>query len=196
MKTSFAFDSGNLGLDFLNTTKGSGGAVRELLVSPADLLAWLREAEILTSREEALLGQSPPDARTLLAEALRLRSEIHAAVAAFSQGHEIPETSLLAMDRMLRTRRRSQRLTWDSGRLSLEEAACPGPVHAVLAPVAEAGARLLMEGPPARLRRCSAVDCAWWFLDTSKNGRRKWCSMARCGNRAKVAAHYRRQHRV
>ncbi|MHC4925355.1 MAG: CGNR zinc finger domain-containing protein [Planctomycetota bacterium] len=196
MKTSFAFDSGNLGLDFLNTTKGTGGEVLELLVSPADLLAWLIDADLLTAREKALLGQSPPDARTLLAEALRLRYEIHAAVAAFSRGHEIPETSLLAMDRMLRTSRRSQRLTWDSGRLSLEDTLCPGPVHGVLAPVAAAGARLLIDGPPARLRRCSAADCAWWFLDTSKNGRRKWCSMARCGNRAKVAAHYRRQHRA
>jgi predicted RNA-binding Zn ribbon-like protein len=62
----------------------------------------------------------------------------------------------------------------------------------LLAPVAEAAARLLIDADPARLRRCDAPGCSLWFLDTSRNGRRRWCSMARCGNRAKVAAHYRR----
>ena len=59
-------------------------------------------------------------------------------------------------------------------------------------PVAEAAAHLLVDGDRTRIRQCHADDCRWWFEDTSKNGRRKWCSMARCGNRAKVAAHYKR----
>ena len=49
-------------------------------------------------------------------------------------------------------------------------------------------------GPLAsRIRRCEGVNCAIPFVDTSRPGTRRWCSMDRCGNRAKVAAHRRRQ---
>ncbi|HIC14689.1 MAG TPA: CGNR zinc finger domain-containing protein, partial [Gemmatimonadetes bacterium] len=49
------------------------------------------------------------------------------------------------------------------------------------------------EANPLRIRQCASEDCIYWFLDTSKSGRRRWCSMARCGNRAKVAKHYRQR---
>lgn len=45
------------------------------------------------------------------------------------------------------------------------------------------------------VRRCANPDCVLLFLDSSKSGRRRWCDMATCGNRAKVAAHYAR-HRA
>ena len=50
----------------------------------------------------------------------------------------------------------------------------------------------LLGDRPDRLRQCEHERCALWFLDTSRNGTRRWCSMASCGNRAKAARHYRR----
>lgn len=44
-----------------------------------------------------------------------------------------------------------------------------------------------------RLRECRASDCYLLFLDTSRAGNRRWCSMARCGNRSKVKAYRVRQ---
>ena len=55
-----------------------------------------------------------------------------------------------------------------------------------------AAAHLVADADPSRVRRCAASDCGAWFLDTSKGGRRKWCSMAACGNRAKAARHRRK----
>lgn len=52
-----------------------------------------------------------------------------------------------------------------------------------------------LSAPSGRLRRCSADDCGLIFLDTSRPGTRRWCSMSRCGGRAKARAHYRRQLR-
>jgi predicted RNA-binding Zn ribbon-like protein len=46
---------------------------------------------------------------------------------------------------------------------------------------------------PQRVRRCSRRGCVLLFHDTSKNGTRRWCDMAVCGNRAKAAAHYQRR---
>lgn len=47
---------------------------------------------------------------------------------------------------------------------------------------------------PARVRVCAAPDCETIYLDTSRNRSRRWCSMERCGARAKASAYYRRQH--
>ena len=43
-----------------------------------------------------------------------------------------------------------------------------------------------------RIRRCAHPACVLWFLDTSRNGTRRWCSMDTCGNRAKAGRHYAR----
>ncbi|MFH9190496.1 CGNR zinc finger domain-containing protein [Streptomyces globisporus] len=48
----------------------------------------------------------------------------------------------------------------------------------------------LLDTAPDRIRRCAQPDCIRHFVDTSRNGTRRWCSMALCGNRAKVARHY------
>jgi predicted RNA-binding Zn ribbon-like protein len=41
---------------------------------------------------------------------------------------------------------------------------------------------LLLSAEAERLRLCASHDCGWLFLDVSRNGRRRWCSMAACGN--------------
>jgi len=53
--------------------------------------------------------------------------------------------------------------------------------------VAILGAAAAAEGN-GRLRRCDAADCRMVFHDESRTGTRRWCSMQRCGNRAKVRA--------
>lgn len=57
-------------------------------------------------------------------------------------------------------------------------------VDDVLGLSALSAVRLLATLPNARLRACE--DCDWLFLDLSRGGRRRWCDMAVCGNRAKA----------
>jgi predicted RNA-binding Zn ribbon-like protein len=52
--------------------------------------------------------------------------------------------------------------------------------------IALSAERLLTQGRLDRLHACGGADCEWLFLDLSKNGSRRWCSMATCGNSAKV----------
>ncbi|HEX6233879.1 MAG TPA: ABATE domain-containing protein [Jiangellaceae bacterium] len=56
--------------------------------------------------------------------------------------------------------------------------------------VAVSSLELLTRGPLDRLGECPS--CSWLFLDTSKNGRRRWCSMATCGSRDKARRYYAR----
>ena len=59
----------------------------------------------------------------------------------------------------------------------------------VLWPVARAAFDLLSGPEAGRLRECAGADCHWLFLDRSKNGSRRWCAMANCGNLAKARRH-------
>jgi predicted RNA-binding Zn ribbon-like protein len=63
---------------------------------------------------------------------------------------------------------------------------------ALLAPVLWSAADLLVQAPHRRIRQCANPQCLWLFLDASKNGTRRWCDMAACGNRAKARRHYLR----
>ena len=88
--------------------------------------------------------------------------------------------------------RKHGRLFSSRGEFLHEVAAEPMSPIAALTPIAEAVIELLTQARPERIRQCADEDCVLWFIDRSRNGRRRWCSMATCGNRNKVAAHYRR----
>ncbi len=62
-----------------------------------------------------------------------------------------------------------------------------------LAPLARSAAELISEGPAAPVRQCGNPKCVLFFYDDSRSRRRRWCSMAVCGNRMKVAAHAQRR---
>ena len=59
----------------------------------------------------------------------------------------------------------------------------------LLLPIAEAMGDLVCETDLTLVRQCEGPTCTLWFRDLSKRHARRWCSMAVCGNRAKVAAH-------
>ena len=73
------------------------------------------------------------------------------------------------------------------GTLALVRTARGEPVAALLGPVAEAVAQLLAEGNFALVKQCEHPDCILWFYDRTKAHKRRWCSMALCGNRHKAA---------
>ena len=67
------------------------------------------------------------------------------------------------------------------------------PVDGAMARLAESIAREVSQGYVDRLRTCANETCRWAFFDTSRTGRRRWCDMSTCGNRAKAARHRQRQ---
>lgn len=59
--------------------------------------------------------------------------------------------------------------------------------------LADSASDLLVSLDRRRLKQCPGPRCGWLFVDESPNNRRRWCSMATCGNRAKASRHYRRR---
>lgn len=193
MTDSGAEASGNLALDLLNTVRISRGQVVDILGTPDGLRAWLRRNGLWT---EGILSQtleSPASARVALIEAHRLRLEIYRLVEAFSRGRKIPDATLFGVNRFLEASCTSAGLTSTRQGLRLEMRDRARDVLSGFAPFALAAARLVTTVQPSRVRRCASARCLTWFVDTSKGGRRRWCSMSRCGNRTKAERHRRKR---
>ena len=201
----FVFDGGTLALDLLNTWRFNADQPLDLLQSPEDLVIWLAAAGLPDGAYCAELSSSPPNRRILLDEALWLRRDILLIVQSLVAGELPPPYTVDALNRILTESGTSFRL--DSltippegeqdkrmeGQLVLNVHEHISSVLGVLQPKALSAARIVTEANPTRIRQCASSNCMYWFLDTSKSGRRRWCSMSRCGNRAKVAKHYRQR---
>ena len=201
----FVFDGGTLALDLLNTWRFNADQPLDLLQSPEDLVIWLAAAGLPDGAYCAELSSSPPNRRILLDEALWLRRDILLIVQSLVAGELPPPYTVDALNRILTESGTSFRL--DSltippegdqeermeGQFVLNVHVHISSVLGVLQPIALSAARIVTEANPTRIRQCASSNCMYWFLDTSKSGRRRWCSMSRCGNRAKVAKHYRQR---
>lgn len=181
--------TGDLALDLTNTVVPSRQGPADLLGTPDDVASWLVRAGI----DPAGTMRAPTERRIMLDEARRLRDAIVLLLRSVSSGRPADEASAFAIDRVLAAARVATRLLVVDGAFLMGTVEEPLTPRGVLAPAARAAVRLATEADPARLRSCAAHDCVRWFLDTSRGGRRRWCSMASCGNRAK-AARFRRRH--
>ncbi|WP_225726546.1 MULTISPECIES: CGNR zinc finger domain-containing protein [unclassified Nocardia] len=156
-----------LALDLLNT-RWIGDGPQDLLTGVDGLTIWLRST--------GLDGQATADARTLDA-VLAARTAIYDTV---RHANHTALNDILERGRIRRT------LT-DSGPVDIPDIPDPAWVPAWLA--ADSLLQLLATAP-GRIRQCAHPECVLFFYDTSKNGTRRWHSMATCGNRTKAARHY------
>ena len=176
----FAF-GGRLSLDLTWTLRYRAVAPTELLVEPSDLCRWL---------SVAVAAVDADCSRELLEAAVGLREAIHRAAVATIDGRavQMADRSLIndwsahpAPFRQLGPRRRST------------TSARPGAeVESALAAVADDAIGLLSAGD-GRLRVCEGPGCSLLFHDSSRPGRRRWCSTERCGNRVNTSSYRRRR---
>lgn len=171
-------------LDFLNTIGAPRGETHEWLADGDDLAKWLVTTGLVDSASAAHLGATfGPDALTAVAtKARHLREALRAYVETGDDG------IIDQVNAILRSGQGTvQILRGDRPQLrNLREYTAP---EDLLLPIAEVIADLLTQTDPQRVRKCDGPTCTMWFHDISKNNKRRWCSMAVCGNRAKAAAH-------
>ena len=198
-RTEYVFDlsGGHLALDFVNTVGGMRGVrPREHLASHADLVAFGRQAgalpERLASRIAAEARRRPEEAAAALAAAIALREALYRIFLERSEGRRPRSADLDALNAALGRALPHRRVADEDGRIVLgwDEAA---ELDAPLWPVVDAAVALLTSVEATRVRVCGMYDegeCSWLFLDRTKGGTRRWCSMKDCGNRAKARRHY------
>jgi predicted RNA-binding Zn ribbon-like protein len=172
-------------LDFLNTIAAPEGAPIDVLQSDADVFYWLEQAGMAPATRPA------PFSRSALLEAARtLRETIRPLVLRRKAGKR-PDVS--ALNEFLVQAASYPQLVWNSNALHIERHRPTRTPEQLLAPIAESAADLLSTADFDLVRPCEGRGCILWFYDRTKSHRRRWCSMAVCGNRHKVESFRERQ---
>ena len=189
---------GALCLDFVNTVDPRHEVNRREYLSDYDaLVAWARHvgaiSEAQARRMLSASRQYPAQSSQALRRAVLLREALYRIFASMTQGRGPRGDDLDRMNHELSNAMVQARVVnakdgfrwrWDDSRLRLDY---------ILWPVVRSAADLLTVGPLERVRECpGAGTCGWMFLDVSKSGKRRWCEMSSCGNRAKARRHYSR----
>lgn len=179
---TYCFDPGALCLELL-TTGGPGPYRRyEVLHEPADLAAWVERSRLTPTPALEI-------SRAELLAARRLRDALFRVVLAHTRGEPLPPADLDAVNRATAHPAIAPAITPDGQRRWVGTA----DGTQLLATVARDAVDLLT-GPFAhRIRTCAADTCELVYVDTSRPGRRRWCSMEHCGNAQKVRALRARQ---
>jgi predicted RNA-binding Zn ribbon-like protein len=195
----FLFLGSEPALDLLNTTPVLAQGPVDLLEDFTDLTDWMSAVGLLEeSKAKALRRRwhGTSEAGAAVAEAKQLREALREVLAAKLSGTKMPGGAMGILNDALGADKTTSQIEWnekaESFTRTLHHDTDGTPAHAV-ALLADAAARLLTEKDLTLVRRCENPACVLHFYDTSKNHRRRWCSMDICGNRMKVAAHYRRQ---
>jgi predicted RNA-binding Zn ribbon-like protein len=184
---TWSFVADHVALDFINTEYGVGSSHVESLGSDQQVLNWLERAGLRSAQDTFPSGK--PGA--LLTAALQLRKSARTLVERRKAGGSADASVL---NRVLALGTSHQQLIWKKGNAPVLKRLRGGSTaEAALVPVAEAIAALLVDGDFDLIRKCESDDCTLWFVDRTRSHRRRWCSMAVCGNRAKVAAFRERQ---
>ncbi|MBZ5508883.1 MAG: ABATE domain-containing protein [Acidobacteriia bacterium] len=194
----FIFNAGHLALDLVNTEQVAEGVPVDLLDSPAALLEWLRQSGAVApsdmkAAEKAFLRDKAASG-LLLQQARSLRSALRHMAEAISGGRPVSAQILAAINAVLRQSPRVLEIMRQKGGYALQWRPQNADGEALLAPVAEAAARLLAEGDHSRVRKCANPTCVLYVYDTTRSRTRHWCSMQSCGNRAKAARFYGKHH--
>jgi predicted RNA-binding Zn ribbon-like protein len=122
-----------------------------------------------------------------------LRDALRGAFGALVRNERVAAELSEPINEVLRITEGHDELVHDNGNWKLEFVAREGGLDWLLAAIARSGAEILVEGAKARIRRCANPGCELFFCDKSRTHRRRWCSMAICGNRQKVATFARRR---
>ncbi|HKV73032.1 MAG TPA: ABATE domain-containing protein [Gemmatimonadales bacterium] len=183
-------------LDLVNTRPLRHGEPEELLATFADLVAWLERAGLIdgeASRRALRRWDGKAAGDRVLQAARELREELREVAPRLAEGGKAGGGLVRAINAVLASKPVVTMLAAEGREWRMEERAVSvQPLH-LLVPVARSAAWLIEHGEPDLLRKCEDPACVLWFYDTTRNKRRRWCSMDGCGARAKAAAYYRRE---
>lgn len=183
----------HLWVRFLNTLSIADGVENDAFSSDGDVAAWADR--ILAPERSPGSEAEPKSTRGALGDARSLRHHLRTAAVAIGKGEPVPGSALTAVNEAVAGSRIRHRFEAnDSDVAEVLEIEGRG-VAPALTLVALSAGRFLADGDTTRLRQCASSSCILFFIDDSRNGSRRWCSMSTCGNREKVRAHYERSRR-
>lgn len=182
----FQFIGGSIALDFVNTMGNRLGEKRDYFQSTGDVNRWARLAGLISESESLRLN----------AEQMRrvrtVREELYGIFKPLAARPRPTQQEVARLNAMIGSISLNRRLRWAKGKVSWESKVLVRDPMSMLTPILLNAAEVLVSGAFQKVRQCGDESCGWLFLDASQAGKRRWCSMADCGNRAKARRHYQR----
>ena len=190
-----SFLGGHAVLDFLNTAGGDTKARdEERLESFSDLLTWAKASAIIDKNEFSALrriaAQSPDTAFECLQEVRKQRECLYRYILAVAGRGAVQQADRDVVERNCKAAFRQAQLQPLTGVSQWQILLDDVGLRLVKLRLDLATSTLITGPVSANIRQCEM--CTWLFIDLSSSKRRRWCSMALCGNRAKVQRHYYR----
>jgi predicted RNA-binding Zn ribbon-like protein len=178
--------------DFLNTLDTENGFPVEKLPTLDDALRWFVDRGVIhregADRARARVATQSAAATKDLDRVHTVRGALRDVAAAIAE-HRAPRAAALnTVNRALHARQVIELVPAPDG-CSVDHRHVGDPIDDALARLAEPLVSELTGGHPDRIRVCASDTCDWIFYDASRTGRRRWCDMSTCGNRAKAARH-------
>jgi predicted RNA-binding Zn ribbon-like protein len=179
--------------DFLNTDDLENGFPVERLSTIGDALTWFVDRGVIhgegADRLRSQADRDPITAERDLARIRAVRGALREVADAIVE-HRPPQAgSLDTVNRALHARQVIELVPSFDGCVAVDHRHVGDPIDDALARLCDPLVKELTAGDPERIRICADDTCRWVFFDTSRTGRRRWCNMATCGNRAKAARH-------
>lgn len=188
----FQFVAGHLALDFINTVafRADPGRTADRLQRPEDVHRWANQAQL---PDRAAINSGPRVGAAALRHIRAVREQLFAVFHAIAGRDPIPAETLARVGTALHDCCAKRRLLVDGAEVRWAWRASARSTDYVLYPVLTTATDLLTSDSRGLVRQCEDPDCGWLFLDRSNARKRRWCSMADCGNRNKVRNYYRRE---
>lgn len=185
---AFVLVGGRPSLDLVATLGKRHATPVERVPDPATFARWLVAAGVLPD--------PPPVDEGGLAQARELREAISDLTRAVMSGSTLPARSLTTVNAYAVHPDLPPQLAADGRGATTVLAAYRSPVLSALATIARDAVRLLGSPHAARIKECAHPACSLVFVDDTQAGRRRWCSMQRCGNLVKIAGYRARRPRI
>lgn len=192
-KSSFLFLGNDDCLDFINTESTERGRTKDLLSSFEDLLNWLSAMDYIDPGiRQRLVEKNEPERLARLERAREFRSHLRYVIETVSSGKPLVLGHLDPINKALVKEASFKKLVLINSKPRLITHSA-SQEYDPLSSIAFAASNLLTEKDISLIRKCEARSCNLYFYDESKNHARRWCSMARCGNRMKAALYYKKK---
>ncbi len=188
----FVFVGERLWLDFVNTDDARRGVRVDVLRDFDTLVRWLETTRVLDAERAVGIArravQQPAGAAAALVDARRVRAALRTLAERGATSERTRADALLEINRVLGRSAGTRRVEWRSDGSFRQSFVPVGDAFAgLMIPVVESAAEALVHNELVRVRQCADPRCPRVFYDSTRNGRRRWCDMATCGNRAKAA---------
>jgi predicted RNA-binding Zn ribbon-like protein len=174
--------------DFLNTIELENGFLEDHFASFRDAANWLLERGVVHRWRADLSRPTGAAADEALDRIKAVRGALREVSDAVVNGRSANPAALMEVNRALDARERIE-LVQSADGVSVGHSHVGDPIDDALARLAEPLVDEIQAGNADRIRICANDTCRWIFYDESRAGRRRWCDMASCGNRAKAARH-------